>query len=367
VINKKIIIDGSSLIQTRGVSTYVASLISGLTKIKISSDILFIVIVPLNCKFNFPPHKHIKIVKKIFINKIIWDLILLPFYCWREGGCLLHFTENTGGSLFTKLFKIKVALTIHDVSFLKPFQLVAKPSTFRQWIGLYYRRWCVNNIAKNSKIIFTVSKFAKKDIIKELSIFYKKIIVTPNSLFSKFALPRTCAQEKKIIIVTGRSNQKNFDFTIKCLKQSTDILKGWTISVVGIKGKNSKFINYIGEVDRNSLIRYYDQASILIMPSLYESFSIPIIEALSRGLFVISSNKGAPSEILNNFGLLYNPKSCKELRKNLIKALFKNRFKNILNKKKAVSYAHSFTDTKLAQTTLESYKSLLNKTTNKCL
>ncbi len=359
MIKKKIVIDGSSLIQKRGVGTYVASLISGLAKIKILSDILIIVMVPLNCKFNFVSQKHIKIVKKPFINKIIWDLILLPFYCWREGGCLLHYTENTGGSLFSKLFKIRLALTIHDVSFLKPFQLVAKPSTFRQWIGLYYRRWCVNNIAKNSKIIFTVSKFAKKDIIKELSVFYKKIIVTPNSLSSKFALPRTCTQEKKIIIVTGRSNQKNFDFTIKCLKQSKDILKSWTISVVGIKGKNSKFINYIGEVERNSLIRHYDQASILIMPSLYESFSIPIIEALSRGLFVISSNKGAPPEILNNFGLLYNPKSCKELRKNLIKALYKNRFKNTLNKKKAVSYALSFTDKKLAKQTLMIYKKII--------
>ena len=359
MINKKIIIDGSSLIQKRGVGTYVASLVSGLAKIKISSGILFIVIVPLNCTFNFPSHKHIKIVKKKFINKIIWDLILLPFYCWREGGCLLHFTENTGGSLFPKLFKIKVALTIHDVSFLKPFNLVAKPSSFRQWMGLYYRRWCINNIANNSKIIFTVSKFAKKDIIKELSVFSKKIIVTPNSLSSKFTLPRTCAQEKKIIIVTGRSNQKNFDFTLQCLQHSADILKGWTISVVGINGKNSKFINYIGEVDRDSLIRHYDRASILIMPSLYESFSIPIIEALSRGLFVISSNKGAPPEILNNFGLLYNAKSCDELRKNLINALYKNKYKNILNKKKAISYALSFTEKKLAKKTLMIYEKIL--------
>ena len=168
MIKKKIIIDGSSLIQKRGVSTYVASLISGLVKLKIPSDILIIVMVPLNCKFNFVSQKNIKIVKKPFINKIIWDLILLPFYCWRDGGCILHYTENTGGSLFSKLFKIKLALTIHDVSFLKPFQLVAKPSSFRQWIGLYYRRWCVNNIAKNSKIIFTVSKFAKKAKDKKL-------------------------------------------------------------------------------------------------------------------------------------------------------------------------------------------------------
>ena len=46
-------------------------------------------------------------------------------------------------------------------------------------------------------------------------------------------------------------------------------------------------------------------------------------------------------------------------RKNLIKALYKNRYKNILDKKKARSYALSFTDKKLAKNTYESYKSLI--------
>ena len=360
MINKKIIvIDGSSLIKKRGVGTHVHSLISGLAKIKITSDLLFIVMVPLNCKLNFLSKYNIRIIKKPFINKIIWDLILLPFYCWWVGGYLLHYTENTGGSLLPRLFKLKVALTIHDVSFLKPFHLVSKPSSFSQWIGLYYRRLCINNISKNSKIILTVSKFAKKDIKKELGVSSKKIIVTYNSLSPKFTLPRTFPQEKKIIIIAGLSNQKNLNFTLQCLKRSKDILKGWKIIVVGVSGENSKYINYVGEVDRDNLISYYDKASILIMPSLYESFSIPLIEALSRGLFVISSNKGAPPEILKKFGLLYNPKSCQKLRKNLIKALHKNRFKSQLNKKRAMRYALSFTDKKLAQETLGVYRRLL--------
>ena len=48
MIGKKIIvIDGSSIKQNRGVSTYVNSLISGLSKVKISSNIQFIVMIPL--------------------------------------------------------------------------------------------------------------------------------------------------------------------------------------------------------------------------------------------------------------------------------------------------------------------------------
>lgn len=360
VKKKIIIIDGSSLIQNRGTSAYVHSLISGLSKINISSKISIIVFVPLNCKLSFSLKNNIKIIKKPFVNKIIWDLLLLPLYCWFAGGSLLHYTENTGGSFLPRLMGIKVLLTIHDVSFLKPFRLVSNPSSLKQWIGLFYRKLCINNIAKNSTIIFTVSKFAKKDIVKELRLPSKKIRVTNNCLSQKFLLPRTCLQEKKILLVTGSSNQKNFNFTLQCLKNIKNILKGWKIIVVGIRGKNSQFIKYIGEIDRDDLIKYYDQSSIMIMPSLYESFSIPLIEGLSRGLLIISSNKGAAPEIIKNFGLLYNPKSCEELKTNLIHALNKNKFLKKSNKHKAKIYASLYTDKKLAKVTYNNYSSIID-------
>lgn len=357
---KKIIIDGSSLTQNRGVGSYVNSLISGLSKIKISSNISFILILPNYCNISFTSRKNIKVLKRPFINKILWNLLLLPLYSWWENGDLLHNTENTGGSFFSRLLGIKVLLTLHDVSFLKPFHLVGKPKTFQQWIGLFYRRLFIKSITSYSKIVITVSKFAKKDIVSELGISNKKIKVIYNSLSSNFFLPRTCAQEKKILLVTGNSNQKNFDRTLKFLNLNKDILNGWKIFVVGINGNNSKHIKFFGNMNKKRLIRYYDKSSILIMPSLYESFSIPIIEGLARGLYVISSNKGGPNEVLRKHGSLYNPYSNIELRKSLIKAIdYLRKKKTKDSNKKAINYARSFTEQKLAKKTLNVYKKLL--------
>lgn len=356
MLKKKIIVvDGSSLIHNRGTSAYVKSLVSGLSKINISSNVSIIVFVPINYKLSFVSNNNIKIIKKLFVNKIIWDQILLPFYCWIAGGSLLHYTENTGGSLLPRLLGIKVVLTIHDVSFLKSFRLVSNPSSLRQWIGLIYRKLCINKISNYSRIIFTVSKFAKKDIKKELSLPNKKIIVTYNSLSKNFFLPRVRNKEKKILFITGASNQKNFNFTLQCLLYNRNILKGWKILVVGLNRKNTKFVHYVGEIDRDKLHKFYDQASIMIMPSLYESFSIPIIEALSRELFIISSNQGAAPEIIKNFGILYNPRSCKELKKILRKVLSNKKILTNLNKNKAKNYALSFTDQKLAKATYDKY------------
>ena len=163
---------------------------------------------------------------------------------------------------------------------------------------------------------------------------------------------------KRGIIVTGRSNQKNFDFTLDCLKQNKDILEKWIVNVVGITEK-AQFIHYAGKLNREDLIKHYDKASILIMPSLYESFSIPLIEALSRGLTVICSNKGAPPEIIKGFGLLYNPKSCQQLREKLLQAFKKHRLKKLSNKDKDVLYAPR-SQRKTCKKTLNVYENLVN-------
>ena len=359
ISQKKIIIDGSSLLNHRGVSSYVNSLISGFDKINIPKDYNLIVFLPKSYLGEFKHIKKIEFIKRPFINKIIWDLILLPIYSWQIGGGLIHFTENTGGLLFSNFLKLKNILTLHDVSFLKSFDLVGKPITIKQWIGLYYRRWSINFFVKNSEKIITVSKFAKKDIKKELKLNNKKIKIIYNSLPKIFFSKRIFSQKKNILIVTGLSNQKNFFKTLKFLNQSLDIIKGWKIIVVGIEGVDTKFVKYIGIRNREKLLKYYDKSKILLMPSLYESFSIPIIEALSRELLVISSKFGATAEILKKYGIFYNPNSLKELRSSLKKAIKNKKYFNKTQIKRARKYALTFNQEKLAKETFEIYKEIL--------
>jgi len=356
---KNIVIDGSSLLYHRGVGSYVNSLISGINKIDIPKDYNIFVCLPIDYKGEFRNIKKIKFIRRPFINKIIWDLILLPIYSWLLGGKLIHFTENTGGLLFSNFIKLKYILTLHDVSFLKNFDLVGKPKTIKQWIGYYYRRWSIHYFVKNSEKIITVSNFAKKDIENELKLEKKKIKTIYNALSDTFFSKRILKQKKNILIVTGSSNQKNFSKTLKFLYKILDLIKGWKIIIVGIKGVDTKFIKFIGKKKREHLLKYYDKSKILLMPSLYESFSIPIIEALSRELLVVSSKFGAAPEILKKYGIFYNPHSFKELKKCLIKVTKKKKYFNKIKIKKAKKYAFSYTQEKLAKETFQIYKELL--------
>ena len=62
-----------------------------------------------------------------------------------------------------------------------------------------------------------------------------------------------------------------------------------------------------GYVDRVTLKALYTDASILVMPSFNEGFGIPALEAMTIGVPVVSSNRGALPEVLGQAGLLIDP------------------------------------------------------------
>lgn len=69
-------------------------------------------------------------------------------------------------------------------------------------------------------------------------------------------------------------------------------------------------VTFHGNVPQNELIGHYDSSDILLVPSLWqEPFGLVLVEAMARGLPVIASNVGGPTEILTHEknGLLIEP------------------------------------------------------------
>ena len=73
-------------------------------------------------------------------------------------------------------------------------------------------------------------------------------------------------------------------------------------------------VKLIGLIDREEVINQMDHAHIFTLPSHYETFGVVLIEALSRGLPVISTYCGGPESIVNEGnGLLVEPKNVNQL------------------------------------------------------
>ena len=59
----------------------------------------------------------------------------------------------------------------------------------------------------------------------------------------------------------------------------------------------------VGEIEnRKKLLQYYDRAKIFCLPSRAEAFSLALIEAASRGNYLLLSNVGSANEVVNELG-----------------------------------------------------------------
>jgi len=360
-----IVIDVGGMKDKRGISSYIDSIVSGLICLgdNINHHEKIILLAPYSINLSLIDnikHRNIEIIYRLYINQVIWELLLVPIYAKFLGAKLIHYTGNTGGIFLPKLLGMLVVVTIHDVSFLKTSKTLPRPKLLKQRLGLLYRSFNTPKITHSAKKIITVSEFAKQDIFLETSCDKDKIVVIYNSLRNEFLVENSRVKKQKIILlVTGEGSQKNLDPTLKCLLSNQALFFDWTVIVVGVDDrKSSDFIKYIGRVEPDELVQYYDMASIFLMPSLYESFSIPIIESLSRGVFVVASNRGAVTEILKEYGVTYDPCSCSDLIRAIIESK-DNIKRNTDNKKIEIEYAQSFSPTIQAQKTISIYRSIL--------
>ena len=68
-------------------------------------------------------------------------------------------------------------------------------------------------------------------------------------------------------------------------------------------------------ISEDELATYYANALALVMPSLYEGFGLPLLEAMGHGVPVITSDLGAMKEVAADAGLLIDPYSEVNLAK----------------------------------------------------
>ncbi len=77
------------------------------------------------------------------------------------------------------------------------------------------------------------------------------------------------------------------------------------------KARNrTRLTGYVGDAERQ---RLYREASMLVLPSLDEGFGIPALEAMTMGVPVIASNRGALPEVVGSAGIVVDPEDTSAL------------------------------------------------------
>ena len=95
----------------------------------------------------------------------------------------------------------------------------------------------------------------------------------------------------------------------------------------------------------------------MIYPSLYEGFGLPVLEAMSCGTPVLTSNISSMPEVIGKAGILFNPYDIGDIAEAIRKVLHSDDLRDRM-RNDGLQRANMFSWAKCAKETLEIYKSI---------
>lgn len=236
----------------------------------------------------------------------------------------------------------KTVITLHDIGFLK------FPATYKPLARAYhlFSSWFA---AKFAWKILTPSEFTKKEIVETYKISPEKVFAThlaPSMDFSAANFSEEILKNYKIVkpyfLFVGRVEEKKnvlglfraFEIFNKLRNyENNEITKNQEYNLVfaGLQGfgfekleekiKDNKRIKITGFVKDGDLPAIYKNAEALILPSFYEGFGIPVLEAMSAGIPVIISNVSSLPEVAGGAAILIDPNNQEEIAEKMEKVL----------------------------------------------
>jgi glycosyltransferase involved in cell wall biosynthesis len=332
----------------------------------------------------FKEHQNLKIIPldvsthAMSLKNVKLDSNTIQDIASSEKADIIHFFYNWS---FPFRKKAPSILTVHDVI----------PFTFREAMGLFRNMFLykpgIRKACRLNDIIATVSDYSKQDIAEKVGVPVEKIRVVPNGLRdvnpkdpsleielkNRFAI-----NEKYVLNVGGIHERKNivklvhaFAGLVNHRGYSGKLLITGNVSGAPYQRKMKKicdasvretgmenrivFTGYVSEQELDSLFR---MAGILIYPSLYEGFGMPILEAMKMGLPVITSNITAMPEVAGGAAYLVDPNSIEDMTSAMSEVL-QNKILREEMIEKGLGLVHPYTWKNVSERYLELYQEII--------
>jgi len=307
-----------------------------------------------------------------------WTQIGLPFDLYtNKPRPDVFFTPSHYAPRFSP---IPTVISIMDLSYIHFPEMFKKSDLYQ------LKNWTKYSV-KNAKKILTISQATKDDIIKVYRVPENKIVVTypgikfeirnskseTNSKFkmqnSKFLKTKYGIEGDYVLFVGTLQPRKNIARLIEAfsrIKDNTQLVvvgkKGWLYEEIleapkkfGVQDR-VKFLDFVPDED---LPLFYQNALCFVLPSLYEGFGLPVLEAMKYGCPVITSNVSSLPEAGGDAALYFNPEDISDIAANLRLMITKPQLRKELIKK-GFEQIKKFSWEKTARETLKTLMEVVN-------
>lgn len=352
-----------------GISRYAFNLIKYLAQMDTHHQ--YTILTRMNGHLFPPLSLNFKIHECHAPNYSVSEQFAIPWILRRESVDLFHSTSYSA----PVLQPCKTIVTIHDLI----------PVIFPQYARLIhaaYYKHVVQRALQKAERILTVSHASKEDLVRYFGLDQNKIVVTYNGVDDRFK-PDTSDHSKKIaseasgikdpyiLSVVNDKPYKNAGVIVQAFhKFSTGSKIPYKLVIVGtgqtavldrvLKTMVNRPI-FLSKVTDDQLIALYQNAALFVLPTLYEGFCLPVLEAMACGTPVITSHVSSLPEVVGDAAILIDPNNIDELAGAIYNVLANKDLQKEL-REKGIRQAKKFSWSETAKQTLRVYEEVLSGT-----
>lgn len=244
--------------------------------------------------------------------RLLWTQTALPLQARRSGSVVLLNTVPEG-PIRCSLPQVTV---VHDLIPL----IFAEEFPRQQW---YFRRF-VPAVLRASAVVVADSAQTRDDVIAQYGIDPARVaVVTPGVDAQRFR-PRsegardTAGPGRYLLYVGNLHPHKNLTRLLRAFASVTGgaslVIAGHRdpryspalaaeAAALGLDGR----VRFLGFVPEETLPQLYAGAAAVVVPSLYEGFGLPVLEAMASGVPVVASSAAGLREAVGTAALLVDP------------------------------------------------------------
>ena len=250
----------------------------------------------------------------------------------RDEYDLVHDNQSLSyGMLKLQAMGIPLVTTVHHpiTSDLR----IALAAARHGWERVLIRRWhsflhMQKRVVKQLHHVVTVSDCSRQDIARDFGLQPAGIDLVYNGIDTEVFRPLPEVQRKPLRLMATASADAPLKGLRYLLLAYADLLKrypelelllvskpqpgGKTEQLIGRLGLKDK-IQFVSNISTEQMVAYYAEATVAVVPSIYEGFGLPAGEAMACSVPVVSTDGGALPEVVGDAGVLVPAKDASAL------------------------------------------------------
>jgi glycosyltransferase involved in cell wall biosynthesis len=243
---------------------------------------------------------------------------------------VVHDNQSLGPGLLDIRKQVPTVATIHHPVTVDRRIAIRAARGLKKRAGLI--RWYTFlgsqlRVSRRLDRILTISEASVRDLGREYRIAPERLRMVGNGIDLSVFRPIPAVARRDDLILTTLSNDsplKGFTFLLEAYKALRAVRPALELRVIGVPHKRSPsveavrrhglagVVRFTGRVAAEDIARHYAEATVAVVPSLYEGFGFPAGEAMACGVPIVSTRAGALPEVVGpqgGAGLLVEPGS----------------------------------------------------------